>query len=565
VHSTRHDSNLAALQAGAGLPGHVLDVVVLSSDPGVLATLREAAAPEHAIWHAPSADTAVDLLVGGRCSILIADLGALRGDAAALLDRLHAQFPELILMAMGRRDEEHSVAMLVSDQRIYRFLHKPVSPARASLFLQAATRRYNELRNAAEPLHMTTVQTIAARPGIPIILVSIIALLAVVAGVLFWQKRQEPEAIAAPPLPVGTLTQEEQIADSLARAEMAIATDRLTEPRGSNAVEYFRSVLAVQPDDPGARAGLERVGAKLEARVIEALQARDPARGAAALANLQRALPEYPRLDVLSAELVTLSRSMRTPISVAPPAPPPKRPAAAPTRARATAPSPASEEPAAQAQAPAQSPLQSQAPAASQSPTAAELDAVARLRGRGVLLEPPGNNAYEQLLALRQKYPDSNEVRTEQQQLAFAFLERTRTALAAGDVDTARAFLSRVDTLVPNMAATKALQTQLAAAQQERTFTTNVMQAKTLKRVREVAPVYPREAERLGIKGWVDVEFTIAPDGTTRDVIVRNAEPARTFYQSAVDAVKRWRFAPVMRDGSPVAQRAAMRIRFEVK
>ena len=125
-----------------------------------------------------------------------------------------------------------------------------------------------------------------------------------------------------------------------------------------------------------------------------------------------------------------------------------------------------------------------------------------------------------------QKYPDSNEVRTEQQQLAFAFLERTRTALAAGDVETARAFLSRVDTLVPNMAATKSLQTQLAAAQQQRNFAANIVQAKTLKRVREVPPSYPREAERLGIKGWVDVEFTIAPDGTTQDVVVRNARAA---------------------------------------
>ena len=46
----------------------------------------------------------------------------MRGDAANLLDQLHAQFPELILMATGRRDEEHSVAMLVSDQRIARVL-----------------------------------------------------------------------------------------------------------------------------------------------------------------------------------------------------------------------------------------------------------------------------------------------------------------------------------------------------------------------------------------------------------------------------------------------------------
>ena len=118
MHSTRQDANLAALQAGAGLPGHILDVVVLTSDPGLLATLHQSAGPEHAIWHAPSADTAVDLLVGGRCSILVADLGALRGDAAALLDRLHAQFPELILMATGRREEEHSVAMLVDRKSV---------------------------------------------------------------------------------------------------------------------------------------------------------------------------------------------------------------------------------------------------------------------------------------------------------------------------------------------------------------------------------------------------------------------------------------------------------------
>ena len=565
MQSTRHDPNLAALQAGAGLPGHVLDVVVLSSDPGVLATLREAAGPEHAIWHAPSADNAVDLLVGGRCSILIADLGALRGDAFALLDRLHAQFPELILMAMGRRDEEHSVATLVSDQRIYRFLHKPVSPARANLFLQAATRRYNELRSA-EPVHMTTGRTIAARPSISLGVVGIVALLILAAGVVFWQSRKESEPVAAPPRAVGTLTQEEQITDFLARGEMAIATDRLTEPRGNNAVEYFRSVLALQPDDAGARAGLERVAAKLDARVVEALQARDPARGAAALATLQRAVPDYARLDALRTELLTLSRSMRAPISVAPPppAPTPKQSTAAPTRARTPAPTPTPAETKDEAKQPAvQAPAEPVA--ASRGPTAAELDAVARLRGRGVLLEPPGSNAYEQLLALRQKYPDSADVRTEQQQLAFAFLERSRTALAAGDVETARAFLSRVDSLVPNMAATRSLQTQLAAAQQERTLAANVVQAKSLKRVREVAPVYPREAERLGIKGWVDVEFTIMPNGTTQDVIVRNAEPVRTFDQSAVDAVKRWRFEPVMRDGAAVQQRAAMRIRFEVK
>ena len=555
MHSTRQDPTLAALQAGAGLPGHVLDVVVLTSDPGVLATLREAAGPEHAIWHAPSADTAVDLLVGGRCSILIADLGALRGDAAALLDQLHAQFPELVLMATGRRDEEHSVAMLVSDGRIYRFLHKPVSPARANLFLSAASRRYHELRNV-EPIHLTTVQTIAARPNLSLLVVSIVVLLIVGIGAAIWYlNRKEPAAVAPLPRAVGTLTQEEQITESLARGQMAIATDRLTDPRGNNAVEHFRAVLALQPDNADARTGLEAVGARLEARVVEALQAHDPARGATALMVLQRAVPEYPRLDALRAELVALSRSTRAPVSVAPPPAPVKQPAA-----RASAPAERS-----QVQAPTPRAGATAAAAAPSQPSASELESVARLRGRGILLEPPGNNAYEQLLALRAKYPASNELRIEQQQLAFAFLERTRTALAAGDVETARAFLSRVDTLVPNLDATKSLQTQLAAAQQQRNFASQIVQAKTLKRVREVPPSYPREAERLGLSGWVDVEFTIAPNGTTQDLVVRNAQPLRTFDEAAVDAVRRWRFEPVMRDGAAVPQRAAVRIRFELK
>jgi TonB family protein len=566
VQSTRHDPSLAALQAGSGLPGHVLDVVVLTAEAGVLATLRDAAGPEHAIWHAPSADNAVDLLVGGRCSILIADLGALRGDAANLLDQLHSQFPELILLATGRRDEEHSVAMLVSDGRIYRFLHKPISPARANLFLQAATRRYNELRNT-EPIGMTTGKTVVARPKTGLIVGSILALLTAAAGVVFWQMRSNaPEPVTAPRA-VGTLTQQEQIADYLARGQMAIVTDRLTEPRGNNALEYFRAVLALQPDNADARAGLLRVGAGLEARVVEALQARDPAQGATTLTALQRAVPDYPRLDALRAELLALSRSARTPISVAPTSPPaPKQPAVAPARATSTASArEAASVPTARSSATAAPKAPEAAAPSTSGPTTAELDAVSRLRGRGILLEPAGENAYDQLLALRAKYPDSKELATEQQQLAFAFLERARTALAAGDLDTARTFLSRVDTLVPNMTATKSLQAQLATAQQQRAFATNIVQAATLKRTREVAPNYPREAERQGIRGWVDVEFTIAPDGTTQDVVVRNAQPQRTFDQAAVDAVKRWRFEPIVRDGAAVAQRAAMRIRFEVR
>ena len=77
MQSTRHDPSLAALQAGAGLPGHVLDVVVLTSDPGVLATLREtygmavAEALAHGLPVVSTSTGAIPALVGTEAGLLV--------------------------------------------------------------------------------------------------------------------------------------------------------------------------------------------------------------------------------------------------------------------------------------------------------------------------------------------------------------------------------------------------------------------------------------------------------------------------------------------------------------
>ena len=118
-----------------------VDVIVLTVDPALLATLREASESNHRISHAESAEAAVDLLVGGRCGLLIVDVAVVRGDVAELIDKLQAQFPEVLILATGRREQQRAVAALVASGRVYRFLHKPISPARAELFLSAATRR----------------------------------------------------------------------------------------------------------------------------------------------------------------------------------------------------------------------------------------------------------------------------------------------------------------------------------------------------------------------------------------------------------------------------------------
>ncbi|MBS0580277.1 MAG: energy transducer TonB [Proteobacteria bacterium] len=89
--------------------------------------------------------------------------------------------------------------------------------------------------------------------------------------------------------------------------------------------------------------------------------------------------------------------------------------------------------------------------------------------------------------------------------------------------------------------------------------------ASELTRTRYTQPDFPLLARERGIDGWVDLQFTVHRDGTLGDVTVIAAEPAGVFDQSALDAVRRWRYQPVMRDGQAVEQRARIRVRFAVK
>ena len=85
-----------------------------------------------------------------------------------------------------------------------------------------------------------------------------------------------------------------------------------------------------------------------------------------------------------------------------------------------------------------------------------------------------------------------------------------------------------------------------------------------LRRTAFMAPTYPARARERGTEGWVDLEFTVAKDGTTRDALVRAAEPVGTFDRAALDAVKRWRYEPRVVAGNVVEQRVQTRLRFRL-
>ena len=89
--------------------------------------------------------------------------------------------------------------------------------------------------------------------------------------------------------------------------------------------------------------------------------------------------------------------------------------------------------------------------------------------------------------------------------------------------------------------------------------------ATRLKRVRVTTPDYPQSAMAQHISGSVTLEYSVDTRGEPRDIHVVEATPPGVFDESAINAVKRWRYAPLLVDGTAVEVPAVRaRVRFEL-
>ncbi|WP_047130041.1 energy transducer TonB [Xanthomonas arboricola] len=79
--------------------------------------------------------------------------------------------------------------------------------------------------------------------------------------------------------------------------------------------------------------------------------------------------------------------------------------------------------------------------------------------------------------------------------------------------------------------------------------------AQSLRPISTPAPRYPPEALRAGTSGEVLVEITVGTDGSITASRVLRATPPRVFDREALNAVKRWRFEPVV---APVTTRRTL-------
>ena len=79
--------------------------------------------------------------------------------------------------------------------------------------------------------------------------------------------------------------------------------------------------------------------------------------------------------------------------------------------------------------------------------------------------------------------------------------------------------------------------------------------------IEKPAPEYPLVARQLKVVGKVNLEVTVAENGTVAEVRILTGNAILT--KPAVDAVKKWRFRPFQSEGKAVAAVAPLTFEFD--
>lgn len=312
----------------------------------------------------------------------------------------------------------------------------------------------------------------------------------------------------------------------VSQAEAQMARNRLIVPAGGNARDTLIAARKADPTDPLVVQSIRTLSATLTEEARKAL-------AAGRTRDAQMYIDSARQLGSASATLVVIERQIADAAS--------RRVADATPRTNST---------------------RSPAPVA----VATNVDTLigeARQRlANGALIEPEGTSAKDSIVALRAAAPNRPEVEELARTVVTQLLESSKQAIEQKSFDRAAQLIAGAKSIAgqASLEAVALAENDLASAVGRRTNT--VISAVSLPRNREVMAAYPRQALRNGTEGWVDLEFTISPEGVPFDIEVKASRPRRTFDRAATEALLGWRFQPILRDGVAIEQRANLRFTF---
>ncbi len=183
---------------------------------------------------------------------------------------------------------------------------------------------------------------------------------------------------------------------------------------------------------------------------------------------------------------------------------------------------------------------------------------------QGRLLEPASDSAMHYVDLLRAAAPDYPGLAETRALLGDRLLAEARGLAGEGRLDEAATRLADAEAAGAAAGTVAQVRVQLDGARAQLAAAASVLPESSLRRLARTPAEYPARAASRGVEGWVEVQFTVLKDGTTRNIRIVESSPEGYFEQSVLDAVTTWRYEPRVVAGEPVDQLVEARLRFEL-
>jgi TonB family protein len=181
---------------------------------------------------------------------------------------------------------------------------------------------------------------------------------------------------------------------------------------------------------------------------------------------------------------------------------------------------------------------------------------------QGKLTEPDNDNALFYVNQLRTTDPRNSGLAQIIGALQAQILDRARSSLDGGDMEKTEALAQTAASL----GASSDLDALNDRIRQKKAAGGDVLQMpeQSLTRINKLDIQYPARALQTNVEGWVELGYTVGPDGAVTNVKVLNAVPPKVFDASAARAVSHLRYQPVVQGGKAIAVGTQVRIVYRV-
>jgi periplasmic protein TonB len=293
-------------------------------------------------------------------------------------------------------------------------------------------------------------------------------------------------------------------------ADTRMQQDHIIEPRNDSAVYYLDQAKQAGAAGPALQGQLQEVAKRLAQMAHTAIQQHN-------LNDADRILTEMHGIAVPQASMIAVQRELN----------------------------------AARSQQVSQKPDQPQFLELAQSRLA-----------QGRLTDPDNDNALYYVNQQRAADPKAAGLAQIMTALQAQILDRARASLDSGDVEKSEALVQKAGTL----GASSDLDATNDRIRQRKAAGGDLLQMpeQSLTRLSKLDVQYPVRALQSNVEGWVEIGYTVGPDGLVSNIKVLNATPPKTFEVSASKAVSHLKYQPVIQNGKAISVGTQVRIVYRV-